>query len=517
MADIFVSYAHEDVDRVRDIVENLKASGYSVVWDRDLPAGYIDEDIPNEIAAAGCLIVAWSRFSVSSRPVKDEVSRADKARKLVALRIDPIEPPYPYANFRYEDFVGWKGDTTAEPWRRLVELHLSAFVGPPRDASGPPSRRLAAQSARPEAADGYAPRYSARPRSLGLASLALLLVVAVAGLAYLSDRFLADLVADKTALRAPAAFVALGGVLLLLFRAADVYLAPNLKALAARWLLPIDGGVSVGAGEAFALLFQSVYGRNHLSWLCFWRSALTSIAFMAVSILVLVVSGVIKPDDYLVFPEALMWSFGEQQWTGLLGALAVILLLPNVVGDYLTLYSTRFLLTRMRVVAVERESANVVTVARNRLDLADRWPILAASFAAAAGIWALVAYPSWILSARLLGETNAMSDPGAVFKRLVDLARGAYVNPADYDNVNYFMGKTLLGNLATALAPSLWLVSALILAPFSRALVWNAKTGPNLLGRALGVRHRPFTVFGLVSFCLTALVGAAILALDLGR
>jgi hypothetical protein len=39
MADIFISYAREDLERVRPIVRLIEAAGWSVFWDRTIPAG----------------------------------------------------------------------------------------------------------------------------------------------------------------------------------------------------------------------------------------------------------------------------------------------------------------------------------------------------------------------------------------------------------------------------------------------------------------------------------------------
>lgn len=38
MADIFISYAREDLEKVRLIVRLIEAAGWSAFWDRTIPA-----------------------------------------------------------------------------------------------------------------------------------------------------------------------------------------------------------------------------------------------------------------------------------------------------------------------------------------------------------------------------------------------------------------------------------------------------------------------------------------------
>jgi len=39
MADIFISYAREDLEKVRPIVRLIEAAGWSAFWDRTIPSG----------------------------------------------------------------------------------------------------------------------------------------------------------------------------------------------------------------------------------------------------------------------------------------------------------------------------------------------------------------------------------------------------------------------------------------------------------------------------------------------
>ncbi len=68
MADIFLSYASQDRERVLPLVEVLQDDGYSIWWDRNIPPG------PSfAIKEAKCMIVVWSECSIESEWVRIEI------------------------------------------------------------------------------------------------------------------------------------------------------------------------------------------------------------------------------------------------------------------------------------------------------------------------------------------------------------------------------------------------------------------------------------------------------------
>ena len=86
MSDIFISYASEDRDRAKALAEALKAQGWSVWWDPDIPAGGTFDDVIEEaLGKAKCTIVLWSRHSVGSRWVRTEAAEGAERGILVPL------------------------------------------------------------------------------------------------------------------------------------------------------------------------------------------------------------------------------------------------------------------------------------------------------------------------------------------------------------------------------------------------------------------------------------------------
>jgi len=92
--DVFVSYSSLDHERVRPIVENLKASGLNVWWDsRIAPGSGFDAEIQDALDKARCVLVIWSEHSVTSEWVITEASEGLDRGILVPVSIDGTRPP----------------------------------------------------------------------------------------------------------------------------------------------------------------------------------------------------------------------------------------------------------------------------------------------------------------------------------------------------------------------------------------------------------------------------------------
>jgi len=145
MADVFVSYARKNRPRVAELTGALEAGGYALWWDPALAAG---EDygmvIEREIAAAPCVVVAWSAAARQSLWVRAEANEALDAGKLVQLNLDESKLPLPFTMLHFLDFSRWRGERRGEPWsefdRRVSGLLRGEVVESPladAPASGP--------------------------------------------------------------------------------------------------------------------------------------------------------------------------------------------------------------------------------------------------------------------------------------------------------------------------------------------------------------------------------------------
>ena len=154
MADIFISYARSDRDRIEKLAAALQAEGYSVWWDRELTGGEeFSKEIERELHAAKAVIVAWSRDGAASSWVRDEASLARSEQKLFPIRLDTEKPPLGFQQFHTFDFSGWKGARDAEPLKALI-----ASIDK-RTSAAPKAAR--AKDVRSESTRGIKPLYLA--------------------------------------------------------------------------------------------------------------------------------------------------------------------------------------------------------------------------------------------------------------------------------------------------------------------------------------------------------------------
>ena len=121
MADVFISYSHDDQPFVRRIASALEAEGCSVWWDHSIPPGQTwDSHIARGIKEAKAAIVVWSQYSVNSDWVKEEASIAREAGKYLPVQIDENPPPIGFSRIQAAQLIGWNGDPRHPQWQMLV-------------------------------------------------------------------------------------------------------------------------------------------------------------------------------------------------------------------------------------------------------------------------------------------------------------------------------------------------------------------------------------------------------------
>lgn len=130
MADVFISYASEDRNRVRPLAEALQARGFDVWWDRALAAGHdYASVIERELRDAKAVIVVWTQSSAASTFVRDEAGRARDEGRLVPVLLDNIQIPLGFGAFQAEDFTRWNGGSNAPQMQILEEAVKAKLEG----------------------------------------------------------------------------------------------------------------------------------------------------------------------------------------------------------------------------------------------------------------------------------------------------------------------------------------------------------------------------------------------------
>lgn len=130
-ADVFVSYAREDLPRVRPLVGMLEAQGWSVFWDRQiLPGQQWSSLIEEKLTAAKAVLVVWSRSSVQSEWVKAEAMAARERGIMVPVRIDPTPIPLPFGLIQTADLDPERSSETEETVQLLM-TNLSRLIALP--------------------------------------------------------------------------------------------------------------------------------------------------------------------------------------------------------------------------------------------------------------------------------------------------------------------------------------------------------------------------------------------------
>lgn len=134
MADVVLSYAHEDTMRVRTLRDVL-SQHFSVWWDEEITVGDYRIQIEAELLRARCVIPIWSAASRKSDHVIDETEIAmTGGTPVLPVRIEAVAPPLGFGRLHMIDLVGWQGEVTDERIMTLVERirRLCAPVEPNR-------------------------------------------------------------------------------------------------------------------------------------------------------------------------------------------------------------------------------------------------------------------------------------------------------------------------------------------------------------------------------------------------
>ena len=132
MSDIFISYSSEDKGRVQALARALERKGWSVWWDRRIPAGKSFDDVIHEaLKAARSVVVVWTKTSVKSTWVKNE-SRSGLRRNILfpVMLLDVVEIPLEFEHLQAAHLMDWQPDQEHSGFDQFID-DLAGVIGVP--------------------------------------------------------------------------------------------------------------------------------------------------------------------------------------------------------------------------------------------------------------------------------------------------------------------------------------------------------------------------------------------------
>ena len=178
MADIFISYARQDRDKIEKLAAALEGENYSVWWDRNIVGGAeFSAEIEKELDASGVVIVVWSEAGKASHWVRDEAARAQRQQKLIPVTINDVESPMGFGQYQAIDLSHWTYAATAPAFQDLSRAVKARLTG-----EAPPA-------AQAETTNGFFAKFLQRRKDNQKQSLMRTAIIAamVVGIVYVSS------------------------------------------------------------------------------------------------------------------------------------------------------------------------------------------------------------------------------------------------------------------------------------------------------------------------------------------
>ena len=174
--DVFLSYAHQDEARARDLASALERERMAVFWDREVPPGQTwDSYIGEALTGAKCVVVAWSSSAVKSRYVIEEAAEGRDRNVLVPVLFEAVQLPFGFRRIQAANLIDWRPGRPSPAFEGLLGAVRRIVGGQPGSGTQPaPRAELSPESTRPPPPSTS--RRSYRPVAVMVAGL-----VAVAG------------------------------------------------------------------------------------------------------------------------------------------------------------------------------------------------------------------------------------------------------------------------------------------------------------------------------------------------
>ncbi|NJL18735.1 MAG: TIR domain-containing protein, partial [Nitrospira sp.] len=132
MSDIFISYSSADKGRVQALAKALEWKGWSVWWDRRIPAGKSFDDVIHEaLKTARSVVVVWTKTSVKRTWVKNE-SRSGLRRNILfpVMLLDEVEIPLEFEHLQAAHLMDWQPDQEHAGFDQFID-DLAGVIGAP--------------------------------------------------------------------------------------------------------------------------------------------------------------------------------------------------------------------------------------------------------------------------------------------------------------------------------------------------------------------------------------------------
>jgi adenylate cyclase len=133
MAEVFISYARLDEPQAERVADALRADGYDVWRDNELPAHRpYAEVIEERLRGAKAVVVLWSAEAAKSQWVRAEADAARAAGTLIQATLDGCIPPMPFNQIQCAALGDWDGNGATPGWRK-VAASVKALAGTPEE------------------------------------------------------------------------------------------------------------------------------------------------------------------------------------------------------------------------------------------------------------------------------------------------------------------------------------------------------------------------------------------------
>ena len=115
---------------VGSLAAELQEAGWSVFWDRRVPPGQTwRQYIGAQLDQSRCVLVLWSRHSISSNWVQEEAEIARQRNLLIPALLEAVTPPFGFQSIQAADLGKWDGTDEPEAFQQLVRA-ITQILGP---------------------------------------------------------------------------------------------------------------------------------------------------------------------------------------------------------------------------------------------------------------------------------------------------------------------------------------------------------------------------------------------------